>query len=181
MQDFNLVQFNQYQAPREIINRKEMSDKREFQCKTGQPKVKVPAKWGQILVLIAFFCVVNRLAVNFVAGEPLSRLSRQAMPLIPKIEPTTQPISKTEGSVGEKFSLRLPGGVLTAEGTYAIGIIGLAAAVLYVAELLTRFFCLVVRRLNNENADRHEYEMAAKLVFNVLFRFGIMILAKSMT
>ena len=86
------------------------------------------------------------------------------MPLIPKIPPTTQPISFTQSAGGEKFSLRLPGGVLTADGVYAIGIIGVAASVLYVTELMTRLACLVVRRLNNPNGDQHEFEMAAKLV-----------------
>jgi hypothetical protein len=164
MQEFNILQLNQYQATREINSAEETNKNRDLRCNTGQPKIKVPAKFGQILVLIAFFCFVNRLAVNFVAAEPLARSSRQAMPLISKISPTTQPISLTQSAGGEKISLRLPGGVLTADGVYAIGIIGVAAAVLYVAELMTRLACLVVRRLNNSNGDQHEFEMAAKLV-----------------
>jgi hypothetical protein len=170
MQEFNIFQLNQYQAPREMNTKRELPSDQQSNCQNGRKKVKIPSKWGQILLLIAFFCFINRLAINFVVAEPLRRPSRQAMPLITKTEPITQSLKPTktitqplnEQNAGEKFSIKLPGGVLTADGVYAIGIIGVAAAALYISEQIARVACLVVRRLNNGNADRHEFEMIAK-------------------
>ena len=170
MRDINFVQFNNDQVKRENNAKRE-----NFQNSCAQ-SVKIPSKWGSLLLLVAFFCFVNRFAVNFVAGRPLDRAARQAMPLIPKSESTVQSVSPSQKPLGDdSFSLSLPGGVLNARGAYTIGIIGVAGVLLYVTELITRLACCVVRRLNNPNGDRHEYDMANKLVFKMSLKLKIFI------
>ena len=170
MRDNNFLQFNNDNVMKETNKKRD-----NFQNSCAQT-VKIPSKWGNLLLLVAFFCFVNRFAVNFVAGQPLDRVVRQAMPLIPKFTPTTESIFLSQKSIGnENFSLSLPGGVLTAHGAYTIGIIGVVGVLLYVTELVTRLACCVVRRLNNPNGDRHEFEMANKLVFKMSLKFKIFI------
>jgi hypothetical protein len=162
MRDFNFMQFNSDKVTRET------NLKRESYENSCAKNLKIPSKWGNLLMLVAFFCFVNRFAVNFVAGQPLDRVARQAMPLIPQYPPKVDSILPTQKSIGdESFSLSLPGGVLTAHGAYTIGIVGVVGVLLYVTELVTRLACCVVRRLNNPNGDRHEFEMANKLVLKI--------------